>query len=266
MPVLGHAFSIVTTGGRAALPKVVKQVTKTLGLPPDAKESEILKYLTGHAESEMLMAELEADVDIAEINADLDRYLAELEAYTVAVTQVNETERAGYATKDTFITHARPTGLYKAFRWIQGFLIFFALTAVLTYWMQWKLLNRCLNVDDVSACIVAVRNAKDAMPLWLLVTAIATVSTMIWAAVLAPVYSYYPLRSFDKWTRGKSGASVDHGDGLQAFAEEMAKLAPSPPTPTPTPPTPTRRRPEPPDEPDREQDMPDFLDPDEKAK
>lgn len=226
MPILGDAFSVWVTGGKAAVPKVIKQVTKTLGLDPNAKESEILRHLTGSTALEQKIAELEASLDSQVVAADLDAYLMELDFDKTRIIESGKTWRAELQTKDTFITHVRPTGLYLSYKWITGFLIFFAFVAVVSFWMQYRLLQACINSVNVAECVAAVRTAKDALPLALFTTAIAAISTAIWMAILAPLYSYFPLRSADKWIRSKIGAPahVDHGDLIRPITQQTQPL------------------------------------------
>lgn len=221
MPILGDAFSVWVTGGRAAIPKVIKQVTKTLGLGDDASESEILRHLTGSVELQKAIAEIEASLDSQIVAADLDAYLAQLDYDKERVTQAGLTARAELQTKDTFITHARPTGLYLSYKWVTCFLIFFASVSAVSFWMQYQLLKACLTVPNVGECVAAVRTAKDALPLAIFTTAIAAVGTTIWMAILAPLYAYFPLRSADKWIRSKMGrpAHVDHGDLVRPIVQ-----------------------------------------------
>lgn len=196
LSLLSEGAAAYVSGGKTLIPKIIKKITKTIGLPETANETEILAHLTGNSDALVRLREIEQTVDLAEIHADTEKYNAQLSYEMERIKQVEETARARLVSDDSYVRRARPTGLYLVFNLIKAFGVLLSITALWSYWQSSQMVFLCEGQGNVAACLAAVDQVK--LPLEMLGDFIKAVPMWVWLAMLAPMPAYYPLRSLDK--------------------------------------------------------------------
>lgn len=200
LKVLGTAFEAYKTGGLSLIPKFVKKVTGSLGLPENASESDILATLMGNTDHLEKMRQLENESDKYEIDADLQAYLAELDFDKTRIIQQGETNRVDAHTNKPYVYKARPWGLYLTLRVFFGGCIFTAFIAMYSFYVQSRLLASC-SPEELSACLDSINNYKLPIEIW--IDMLKEIPDTVWWVMAAPSLSYYPLRSADKWINSR---------------------------------------------------------------
>ena len=197
LPLLGHAAGAVVTGGKTLIPGTLKKLTDTLGLPSTATQQEILAILSGTHEALTAARAVEANLKQAQVKADVDKYLGQLEYDLMALQEAGQTNRADVQSGDKFISWARPTGLYLSFAWTTGWLWWIWRAWSKSASIQEQLILGCVQqASGLEACLTAVHGTP--MPITTLATSLKTIPIWALIAPFAPILSYYPLRSLDK--------------------------------------------------------------------
>lgn len=197
LPLLGHAAGVVVTGGTTAVPAILKKVTKSLGLPSTATQQEILAILSGSHEALALMRRIEKGTTPEELQADLDKYLAQLEYDVTALKESGQTNRVDAQSDDRYVRRARPTGLYLSFAWTTGWLLWIWRASWQSASLQERLILTCAEQGaGLQGCLEAVHATP--LPISTLATSLKTIPIWALIAPFAPILSYYPLRSLDK--------------------------------------------------------------------
>lgn len=197
LPLLGHAAGVVVSGGKTAIPGVLKKVTQSLGLPDTATQQEILAILSGSHGALALMRQIEKGTTPAEVQADVDKYLGQLEYDLQALKEAGQTNRVDVQSGDKFISWARPAGLYLSFAWTTGWLAWIWKAWSKSADIQERLILGCVDqATALESCLRAVHDTP--MPITTLATSLQTIPIWALIAPFAPILSYYPLRSLDK--------------------------------------------------------------------
>lgn len=194
--LLGDGAAAYISGGKTLIPKVIKQMTKAVGLPETANEAEIMAAITGNADALVRLRELEQTVDLAEIHADTEIYNGQLQYDIERLKQVEDTARVRLASDDSYVRRARPAGLYLVFKLIIGFAVLFGVSAILSFWQSHQLVKACVGQVNVAACLTTTQQVQ--LPLEILVDGIVKVPLWVWLLILSPLPAYYQLRSIDK--------------------------------------------------------------------
>ena len=224
LPLLGHAAGVVMTGGKVLIPGALKKLTDTLGLPSTATQEEILAILSGSHEALTAARQVEASVTLAEVQADVDRYLGQLEYDLTALKEAGQTNRVDAQSGDRFISWARPTGLYLSFAWTTGWLLWIWKAWFKSAGLQEALVLACVDqASALEACLTAVHGTP--LPITTLATSLRTIPIWALIAPFAPILSYYPLRSLDKLiTRSVIGDFQQTPAGPMYRVEEPHKV------------------------------------------
>lgn len=193
LQLLGGAFEAFRTGGVSLIPKFVKQVTKTLGLPDTASEQEILAQIMGNDDHLERLREIQAESKKADIEADLTAYLAELDFDKERVSQAGQTNREDVKSESPYVYRARPWGLYTTVRFVLGIGVVTVLIAIYSFYQEKQMLALCIDAK----CFQIVADFETPIEVWLKL--LKSLPTLFWAVVSAPSISYYPVRTADKW-------------------------------------------------------------------
>ena len=228
LPLLGHAAGAVVTGGKTLIPGTLKKLTDTLGLPSTATQQEILAILSGTHEALTAARAVEANLKQAQVKADVDKYLGQLEYDLTALQEAGQTNRVDAQSGDKFISWARPTGLYLSFAWTTGWLYWIWQAWSKSSELQEQLILGCVQqASGLEGCLTAVHGTP--LPITTLATSLKTIPIWALIAPFAPILSYYPLRTLDKLiTKSVLGNFKETGAGPVYHTPQYALPAPQP--------------------------------------